>query len=347
MNIEIASDSLEIQGRQGRILKVDFAAPLDELSIRRHRKALRALHRSNTRQERDLQLILLEVDQVLSPFFVADDHTHPIRVLNGLTLTAIIARKAPSELGCFGLDVYGRVLRDLQNAGEFRQPIAGYPGLEALFADKVAGVIEAMAQDRQRRGKLDQVDEVFYALSTGRKLESRKQSSAVSRLGELERNVERIGSVFSTPEFVTDFSAGQEVAPTQPLTEAQKANRKHRSRSSAGSFVDFHDKVRSVPTLSAATIQGIALAPGVLEDVDASTLDYQQLAVKSSAYRRSLHLGGPNIAPESAEFHVRIFRAIGLTPADVAALSAESLQALVQKAIDMHALGSEPEAIAA
>jgi hypothetical protein len=347
MDIEIASNSLEILGRQGRILKLDFAAPLDPLSIRRHRKALRAVHRGTTRHERDLQHILLELDQVLSPYFVADDHTHPIRVLNGLTLTALVARKAPSVLGGFGLDVYGRVLRDLQNGGEFRQPIAGYPGLEALFADKVSGVIDAMAQEWRRRGKLDKVDEVFYVLSTGRKLESSKLPSPLSRFDILERNVELIGSVFSTPEFVTDFSPGQEVAPTQSLIEAQKANRKNRSRTSAGSFVDFHDKVRSVPTLSAATIQGIALAPGVLEEADASTLDYQQLAVKSSAYRRSLHLGGPNIAPESAEFHVRIFRAIGLTPADVAAFSAESLQALVQKAIELHALGSEPEAIAA
>jgi hypothetical protein len=346
MDIEIASNSLEILGRQGRILKLDFAAPLDPLSIRRHRKALRAVHRGTTRHERDLQNILLELDQVLSPYFVADDHTHPVRVLNGLTLTALVARKAPLELGCFGLDVYGRALRDLQNAGEFRQPIAGYPGLEALFADKVAAVIDTMAHDRRRRGKLEKVDEVFYTLSTGRKLESNKQS-LLSRLAVLERNVELIGSVFSAPEFVTAFSLGQEEASTQPLTEAQKANRKHRTRSSAGSFVDFHDKVRSVPTLSAATIQGIALGDGVLGDTDASTLDYKQLAVSSSSYRRSLHLGGPNIAPESAEFHVRIFRAIGLTRDDVAAVSAESLQALVQKAIELHALGSEPEALAA
>jgi hypothetical protein len=338
MEIDIASNSLEILGRQGRILRVDFAAPLDELSIRKHRKALRAVHRNTTRQDRDLRLILLELDQVLSPFFAADDHTHPIRVLNGLTLTAIVARKAPSELGNFGLDVYGRALRDLQNAGEFRQPIAGYHGLEALFADKVAGVIEVMAQDRRRRGLLEQVDEVFYALSTGRKLESR--TDEVSRLDELVSKIEHIASVFSTPEFLTDLLPPQEV----PSTLAQKANRAKRSRGTAGSYVDFYDRVRTVPDLTAFTIQGIASAPGILEADDASTIDYQQVAVDASAYRRSLRLGGPNIAAASAEFHVRIFRAIGLTCADVAALSAEDLKALVQKATDLHALACEPEA---
>ena len=373
MNIEIASNSLEILGRQGRILKVDFAAPLDDLSIRRHRRALRAVHRSRTRHERDLQLVLLRMDQVLSPYFVADDHTHPVRVLNGLTLTAIVARKAPTELGGLGLDVYGRVLRDLQGAGAFRQSIAGYPGLEALFADKVAGLIEVIAKDRHRRGTLDRVDEVFYALSTGRKLESRKQSSAVSlsvvsaaktgsgssqaariqsvhtfdkvaRLRELEGKIEQIAAVFSAPEFVTDFSPRQEQAPTQPLTGAQKAKRKERACGAAGSYVDYHDRVRTVPTLSAVTIHGIASAPGVLETDDASAIDYNQLAIDASAYRRSLHLGGPNIVAESAEFHVRIFRAIALTRADVASLSADSLKALVQKAIDMHALAFEPDA---
>jgi hypothetical protein len=357
-------------------LKLDFAAPLDELSIRRHRKALRAVHRSNTRYERDLQLILLEIDPVLSPYFVADDHTHPIRVLNGLTLTAIVARKAPSELGNLGLDVYARVLRDLQTGGAFRQPIAGYPGLEALFADKVAGVIEVIARNRHRRGTLEKVDEVFYALSTGRKLESRKHSSAVSlsvvsaattgagtsqavriqigpqsealsRLSALERNIEHIGSVFSTPAFVTDFAPRQETAPQKPLMEAQNANRKKHVRSPAGLYIDFTNQVKAVPILTAATIKGIASAPGVLENGNARGLDYLQVAIDASAYRRSMHLGGPNIVAESAEFHVRIFRAIGLTSADVAVLSADCLKALVQKAIDMHALACEPDAKAA
>jgi hypothetical protein len=376
MNIEIASNCLEILGRQGRILKLDFAAPLDELSIRRHRKALRAVHRSYTRHERDLQLILLEIDQVLSPYFVADDHTHPIRVLNGLTLTAIVARKAPKELGGLGLDVYARVLRELQTGNAFRQPIAGYPGLEALFADKVAGVIEVVARDRLRRGTLDKVDEVFYALSTGRKLESRKQSSAVSlssvsaattgagssqaaciqvsptsedggRIGLLERNIEHIGSVFFTPAFVTDFAPRQEVATAQSVTAGQKANRKKHARASAGSYVDFTNKVKDVPTLSAATIKGIASAPGVLGQEDAASLDYLRVAASASAYRRSMHLGGPNIFPESAELHVRIFRAIGLTSGDVATLSADSLKELVEKAIAMHAVAREPGAKAA
>ncbi|MDR3613708.1 MAG: hypothetical protein P4L53_09075 [Candidatus Obscuribacterales bacterium] len=299
-------------------MKVDFAAPLDELSIRRHRRALRSVHRGTSGHERDLQHILLEIDQVLSPYFVADDHIHPVRVLNGLTLTAIVARKGPSELGGFGQDVYARVLRDLQNGGELRQPIAGYPGLEALFADKVAGVIEAMAQDRWKRGKLDQVDEVFYALSTGRKLNAHKQSSLDSslRLGELELKLEQTGALFSL-------------------------------RGGVGSYVDFNDRVRSVPNLSAVTIQGIASAPAAVEAADASTIDYGQVAKDASAYRRSLHLGGRTISAASAEFHIRIFRAVGLTSADVATLPAESLKALVQKAIDIHARSCEPEATAA
>lgn len=323
MNIDIASNCLVISGRQGLILKVDFAAPLDELSIRRHRKELRAVHRNAARQERDLDMIMMGLDQVLSSFFIADDHTHPVRVLNGLTLTAIVARKAPPELGGLGLDVYGRVLRELVSQGAFRQPLEGYPALEALFADKVVDVIETVAADRQKRGVLEKVDEVFYTMSTGRLLSADRVNSSLSlvqsasRLEVLEQNVEKLGNIFSG------------------------------SKGTAGSYVDFNDRARSVPNLSAVTIQGIASAPAVLEAANAAAIDYDQVARAAAAHRRNLRLGGRSITAESAEFHVRIFRAIGLTAADLGELSAESLKALVQKAIDLHALSCEPEAQAA
>ena len=307
MNIEIASTSLEIFGHKGRVLKVAFDAPLDEPSVRRHRKELRAVQKSSAGHERDLQFVLLELDQVLSPFFVTDKHTHPVRVLNGLTLTSIVARKAPCHLGGLGLDVYNRVLRELQQENAFRQPIEGYSGLEALFADKVVDVIETVAQDRKKRGTLEQVDQVFYTLSTGRKLDvtvciSDASTSAAHRLLQLERKITEIEPVFVKWE-------------------------------------------GSVPNLSGVTIKGIALALG---DNDATTngaVDFTVLAKEATAYRRKLGLGGRDVGASSAEFHVRIFRAIGLTSADAAELSAETFKALVQTAIDLHAF--EPVAKAA
>ena len=310
MDIEIASTSLVIFGRhKGRVLQVSFDEPMDDLSVRRHRKEVRAIQKSSAGHERDLQFVLLELDQVLSPFFVTDNHTHPVRVLNGLTLTAIVARKAPLHLGGLGLDVYNRVLRELQSENAFRQPISGYPGLEALFADKVVDVIETVAQDRKRRGTLEQVDEVFYTLSTGRKLDLTRgisQASATNagatRLLQLERKVREIEKV----------------------------------------FVEWDG---SVPNLSGVTIKGIALALGEHGATTSGAADYEQLAKDASAYRRKLGLGGRDVGATSAEFHVRIFRAIGLTAVDAAELSAETFKALVQTAVDLHAF--EPEARAA
>ena len=129
-------------------------------------RPLRAPGRS-TKHERDLQLDTLSTEDILKPFFATDTHVLPVRVLSGLTIAMIIARKAPHELGDFGFDVYARVLRDLHNSGRLRTPIADYAGLEELFADKVAAVIHPMAHDWKRRQKLDDIGETFYVITTG------------------------------------------------------------------------------------------------------------------------------------------------------------------------------------
>ena len=60
-----------------------------------------------------------------------------------------------------------------------------------------------------------------------------------------------------------------------------------------------------------------------------------------------MKLGGRSVGAESVAFYVRVLRAMGLTSSDAAAFSAETLKALVQRAIDTHLVDNDLQAVAA
>jgi hypothetical protein len=381
LKIELTADGLLVRSRRIAVLNLKFPETLDDLSLRRHKKLLNGSNHAVSRHSTNLHYILNPkwfMEQNVARYFIGESSTTTtIRPLFGLIIGLIMARRAPEALGDFAIALYKRAQDELAEAGSFPSPMTGsFSTLETLFAEKIAAILPAFEEDWQRKNKLDYADHEFIkltkrikggaspAVSTTREpVQIELPFNATLRLAQLKSSVRSNGSVIQRPTFVSS-NAPRDGAVKARRTGVTKGSGGPDSREYAGSYVDYTGQVRSIPTLHAETIMGIAhslsRAPNSNPDLfsqeplsvldanlDPESIDYLHVAQQGSSRRRQeAHVGGPNIIAESAEFHVRLFRAIGLTVADAKAFSADELKQLVRFAVGLHAVDTEKSAAA-
>jgi hypothetical protein len=375
LKIELTADGLLIRSRRIAVLNLKFPDPLDDLTLRRDKKLLIGSKHAVSRHSTNLQYILNPkwfMEQNVARYFIGETSTTTIRPLFGVIIGLIMARRAPEGLGEFAIALYKRAQEELAEAGSFPSPMTGsLSTLETLFANQIASILPAFEEDWRQKYELDYADNEFINLTKRLKgiaspavptmrepVQIELPFNATLRLAQLKSSVRSNGSVIQRPTFVSS-NAPRDGAFRVKRTGEKKGSGGPDSREYAGSYVDYTGQVRSIPTLHAETIMGIArsLSRGpdskpdlfsqaplsVLDaNLDPESIDYLHVAQQGSNRRRQdARVGGPNIVAESAEFHVRLFRAIGLTVADAQAFSADELKQLVRFAVGLHAIDTD------
>ncbi len=108
--------------------------------------------------------------------------------------------------------------------------------------------------------------------------------------------------------------------------------------SSLGQFTDYHGERRTLPRLNGHTVRGILLQPGALDpDVTPDDAVLRAIATAASQYRRQQGIGAPDAGPEATELYIRVFRALGVTPAMLQNLDATRLVELYKAYLVVHA----------
>jgi hypothetical protein len=326
------------------------------------------------------------VQKQVAEYFASETTDTPARPLLGIVIGLIMARRAPEGLGEFASDLYIQAQEELTNEEAFPSPMSGdFTTLEQIYAEKIAAILPAFeAAWREKNYHLGDADLAFINLTKRQPLDSSSvvhlvKSAAnspspadsaeapfnsVERLAQLKLNVRVRGGVIQHPTFISRDASFNGTALQVRRTGVRKGSGENQ-RQYLGSYRDCTGQWRSVPSLHPETILGIArslcqgpdsdpdlftpAASSVLDpNLDPSRIDYKFVAQQGSDRRRKdARVGGPNIGPRSAEFHVRLFRDIGLTASDAERLSGSDLKQLVLLAINLHAVADEKDVAAA
>jgi hypothetical protein len=108
--------------------------------------------------------------------------------------------------------------------------------------------------------------------------------------------------------------------------------------SSLGQFTDYHGERRTLPRLNGHTVRGILLQPDALDQaVTPDDAALRAIASAASQYRRKQGIGAPDAGQEATELYIRIFRALGVTPAMLQNLDAARLVELYKAYLVVHA----------
>lgn len=135
-----------------------------------------------------------------------------------------------------------------------------------------------------------------------------------------------------------------------PERKAQVATLvKHRQRTGAkkyfGQYISFDGEERNIPALNEHTIYGLAtLDSRVLQGVEMTAADFLELGARASEHRRDEGFGGGDIIAQTAEFYVRLFRSMLITPVEIEKLGPKDLATLVDYVIRLYASGIKQRA---
>ena len=314
------------------------------------------------------------ITDTLEPLFCQDDHSNGLRVLNGTTILRVMNNRPPIELGDFAPVLYERAAKRLRTEQSFTDSLNGWPELEALYADAIARELPTFwANWKTSSRTFSELDAAFIRIMTrnwtaiAKPVISSPQAASThfqvfkptsgvqlglaleegELLDRLQARVRRINDVCSEPLTHARRAPREEsTTPAKPMTEkARKAARKRADE--IGYFVDFTGRLRPIPILNPLTVEGIAKVDGVLDAGQRYTKDdYLKVARAATDHRCKSGVGGPVIVPESAEFYVRLFRAIRLTQEELEQLSAEDLSKLTVMAARLHRLQGPEEGTA-
>ena len=376
MKIELTSLGLLVTGRRNTVLNLRFPEAIEDLTLRRLRKQLNIFSKPMFHHSSNLQFILspdVFMEQKVAGYFISTGNTE-IRPMCAVVIALILARREPEGLGDFAIELYTKARNELAETGAITSPMTGtLASLETLFAERLAAILPNFQAEWE--APLSNLDRFFLAMS--RRLQSNASEphregtapvqietafNPVERFAQLKLSVRSNGSIIQHPTFLhgsapRDVSSDKASAPKQRTGKGVQNAREY-----PGTYVDYTGKRREIPRLHGETIKGVLLslsqtpdhtdlfrqATSVLDPVlDPETIDYLFVAQQGSNRRRQeARIGGPNIVAESAEFHVRLARAIGLTLADAHAFSPAELKKLVRYGIGLHAV-DEKESVAA
>lgn len=135
-----------------------------------------------------------------------------------------------------------------------------------------------------------------------------------------------------------------------PERKAQVATLvKHRQRIGAkkyfGQYISFDGEERNIPALNEHTIYGLAtLDSRVLQGVEMTAADFLELGARASEHRRDEGFGGGDIIAQTAEFYVRLFRSMLITPVEIEKLGPKDLATLVDYVIRLYASATKERA---
>lgn len=338
-------------------------------------RRLEKLCNSGTRSASADQLHLSwGLSDILELFFRPDGENETgLRVLNGATILRVMNNRPPAEIGEFAPVLYRRAEKRLRSAQKLSSPVNGYAELEALFGDAITRQLTAYWESWKTTRTFSELDNAFirvmtrnwtaiaeptarvHAASAGSHVAGthfqiyHPSPSASVQLGlpleegelvdRLKARVRLINDVCSEPLTRARRAPREEsTAQAKPMTaKARKAARKRADE--VGYFVDFTGQLRAIPILNAATVEGIARAEGVLDpSVRFTKDDYLTVARAATDHRCKSGVGGRVIVPESAEFYVRLFRAIRLTQEELEQLTREDLSKVTAMAARLHRL---------
>jgi hypothetical protein len=347
----------------------------------RDARRLEKLCNSGIRSSTDQLHLTWGITDTLEPLFCQDDHSTGLRVLNGTTILRVMNNRPPVELGDFAPVLYERATKRLRAEQSFSNSLTGWPELEALYASAIARELPSFYVNWKASRSISELDAAFIRIMTRNWTSVAKPVVSVvptsvevgaarthfqllqpphtvgiqlglpleegELLDRLQARVRRINDVCSEPLTHASRAPREESATaSKPMTEkARKAARKRADE--VGYFVDFTGRLRPIPILNPLTVQGIAQVDGVLDASRRYTKDdYLKVARAATDHRCKSGVGGHVIVPESAEFYVRLFRAIRLTQEELDQLSREDLSRLTVMAARLHRLQGPDEGAA-
>jgi hypothetical protein len=346
----------------------------------RDARRLEKLCNSGIRSSTDQLHLTWGISDTLEPLFCQDVQSTGLRVLNGTTILRVMNNRPPAELGDFAPVLYERAAKRLRSEQSFSDSLHGWPELEALYADVIARELPTFWLNWKTSRSFSELDAAFIRITTrnwtaiaqpvipardtpvkgasGTHFQFLRPPHTVGvQLGlpleegelfdRLQARVRRINDVCSEPLTHARRAPREEsTTPAKPMTE--KAKKAARTRADEiGYFVDFTGRLRPIPILNPLTVEGIAQVDGVLDASRRYTKDdYLKVARAATDHRCKSGVGGPVIVPESAEFYVRLFRAIRLAQEELDQLSSEDLSKLTLMAARLHRLQGPDEGAA-
>jgi hypothetical protein len=368
-----------LTGRVERKTRTLLHLVLPPVSLRDARR-LEKLCNSGTRSSTDQLHLSWGIFDTLQPFFCSDNQsTTGLRILNGATILRVMNNRPPAEIGDFAPVLYQRAEKRLRSEQKLSRPLNGYAELESLFAAAIARELPSYWENWKTSRSFSELDGAFIRIMTRdwtaiAQPVTQSDTTAVEtelarthfqflrpphsiQLGlpleegelidRLQARVRRINDVCSEPLTHARRAPREEsTTPAKPLSEkARKAARKRADE--IGYFVDFTGRLRPIPILNPATVEGIAQVDGVLDASRRYTKDdYLKVARAATDHRCKSGVGGPVIVPESAEFYVRLFRAIHLTQEELDQVSREELSKLTVLAARLHRLQGPSDEVA-
>lgn len=334
--ISFGSEKTVITGADGKTLVIRHNPPRDHRAVLRDYARLIATREGRLNPREPFHDGIGDgrpVDptaELTGVFIDAMGRTRPITALIGSSMASIIAGLPFGDISAFSAALYREAYETLATEGRLGQNVSDYE-LRAMLLETVRQILPGFRQrwrqavDTQAADLIGTVEKVrprqlLLPLQGGESMSVPDCSDSPNVLGR--------------PLVQVEAGAASESSTTtarpsrQPRTNATARKRTVAGEAGPGTYLDYCNVRRSVPVLNPHTIHGVLSQDGVLDSGRTFTADdFLRIASTASQHRRNKGYGGGNIAPQTAEFIVRVFRALAVTSELVASSGSARLSA--------------------